>query len=131
MNAGDALVRPFVTVAPGDFARHAAGLMDDFGLSVVPVADQHVFLGVVTREDALGGGDGVPFPLVRQVMSQPVLVAARDTPADALFDAMSRHEVLTVPVLDEGQVVGVVTRLSLLRAITRNDDLTAGSAVHD
>ncbi|MCP2248046.1 CBS domain-containing protein [Lentzea aerocolonigenes] len=128
MKAADAMVRPLITVGPRDFARHAAGLMDDFGLTMLPVADQRVFLGVVTAVDVLRGKEGVASPHVQDVMSQPVLVATTDTPAAALFDAMSRYEVLSVPVLDEGQVVGVVTRLSLLRLITRNE--TGRAAVH-
>lgn len=121
MRAGDAMIRPLVTVGPRDFARHAGGLMDDFGLSLLPVADQGVFLGVVTRVDVLRGKEGVRSPLVQQVMSQPVLSATRDTPAVALFDAMTRYEVLAAPVLDGHQVVGVVTRLSLLQAICRSN----------
>lgn len=55
MKAADAMVRPLVTVGPRDFARHAAGLMDDFGLTMLPVADQRVFLGVVTAVDVVRG----------------------------------------------------------------------------
>ncbi|SER00945.1 CBS domain-containing protein [Lentzea xinjiangensis] len=120
MKAADAMVRPLVTVGPRDFARHAGGLMDDFGLTMLPVADQGVFLGVVTRTDVARGKEGVQAPLVQQVMSQPVLVATRDTPAATLFDAMTRYEVLCVPVLDDGHIAGVVTRLSVLRLISRN-----------
>jgi CBS domain-containing protein len=69
MKAGDAMVRPLVTVGPRDFARHAGGLMDDFGLDVLPVVDQGVFLGVVTRADVLRGKEGVRSPYVQQVMS--------------------------------------------------------------
>ncbi|MET9230107.1 CBS domain-containing protein [Lentzea sp. NPDC003310] len=119
MRADEAVVQPLVTVGPRDFARHAGGLMDDLGLTLLPVSDERVFLGVVTRVDVLRGKEGVRSPYVEQVMTRPVLVAARDTPLTTLFDAMTRHEVLAVPVLDDGQVVGVVTRLSALQAISR------------
>jgi len=134
MNAGDAMVRPLVTVGPRDFARHAGGLMDDFDLAMLPVVDQGVFLGVVTRVDVLRGKERVQSPFVQQVMSQPVLVATRETPAAILFDAMVRYEVLSAPVLDDGHVVGVVTRLSVLQMISRNNHnphMEAGrAAVH-
>lgn len=128
------MVRPLVTVGPRDFARHAGGLMDDFGLAMLPVVDQGVFLGVVTRMDVVRGKEGVRAPYVQQVMSQPALVVTRDTPAGALFDAMVRYEVVCVPVLDGGQVVGVATRLAILQLIGRaNENLhvEAGrAAVH-
>ena len=131
MKAGDAMVRPLVTVGPRDFARHAGGLMEDFDLTMLPVVDRGVFLGVVTRLDVLRGKEGVQSPFVQQVMSQPVLVATRDTPAAALFEAMSRYEVLSVPVLDEGQLAGVATRLSVLQLISENLHGEAGrAAVH-
>jgi CBS domain-containing protein len=131
MKAGDAMARPLVTVGPRDFARHAGGLMDDFGLTMLPVVDQGVFLGVVTSVDVMRGKEGVPSPYVQQVMSQPVLVATRDTPAETFYDAMSRYEVLCAPVLDDGLVVGMVTRLSLLQALNHDLHVEAGrAAVH-
>src|SRR5687767_7666142 len=134
MNVRGAMIRPLVTVGPRDFARHAGGLMDDFGLAMLPVVDQGVFLGVVTRMDVLRGKEGMRSPYVQQVMSQPVLVATRDTPAGTLFDAMVRYEVLCVPLLDDGQVVGMATRLSVLQLIGRNNEnlhVEAGrAAVH-
>ena len=129
MSVRDAMIRPLVTVGPRDFARHAGGLMDDFGLSMLPVVDEGVFLGVVTRADVMRGKEGVQSPFVQQVMTQPELVATVDTPAAALFDAMSRYEVRCVPVLDDTQVVGVVTWLSVLQLMSRNTE-AGRAAVH-
>lgn len=116
MKARDVLARPLVTVGPRDFARHAEGLMDDFGLTVLPVADQGVFLGVVTKAACAGGN-----PKVEHVMSQPVLTAGPDMDAATLYDAMALREVLSVPIVDDGRIVGVVTRRGLLRAISHED----------
>lgn len=113
MKAADATVLPLVTAGPRDFARHAGGLVDDFG-------------GVITRVDVVRGEGGVRSPSVHQVMAPPVLVATRDTPATTLFDAMTRYEVL--PVLDDGQVIGPVTRLSLLQLIDKNHQKPHGEA---
>jgi CBS domain-containing protein len=129
MNVRDAMIRPLVTVGPRDFARHAGGLMDDFGLSMLPVVDEGVFLGVVTRADVLRGKEGPQSPFVQQVMSQPELVASVDTSAAALFDAMSRYEVRCVPVLDDKQVVGMATWLSVLQLMSRNTE-AGRAAVH-
>lgn len=129
MNVREALIRPLVTVGPRDFARHAGGLMDDFGISMLPVVDGDVFLGVVTRVDVTRGEEGVQAPFVQQVMSLPELVATVDTPAAALFDAMSRCEVRCVPVLDDGRVVGVATWLSVLELMSRNTE-AGRAAVH-
>ena len=55
MKARDLVARPLITVGPRDFARHAEGLMDDFGLTMLPVVDQGVFLGVVTKTACVRG----------------------------------------------------------------------------
>jgi CBS domain-containing protein len=119
MKAADAMVRPLVTVGPRDFARHAEGLMDDFGLTMLPVVDGNVFLGVVTKAGCRSGEDELP--KVERVMSQPALTVGPEFDVATLFEAMTRYEVICVPVLDNGHVIGVVTRLDMLRAISHDD----------
>jgi CBS domain-containing protein len=119
MRAADAMVRPLVTVGPRDFARHAEGLMDDLGLTMLPVVDGNGFLGVVTKAGCRRGEDDAP--KVERVMSQSALTVGPEFDVATLFEAMIRYEVLCVPVLDNGQVVGMVTRLDVLRAISHND----------
>lgn len=119
MKALDAVTRPLVTVGPHDFARHAEGLMDDHGLPLLPVVDGDVFLGVVTKPGCRRAGDA---PVkVERVMSPPTLTVGPDFDVTALFEAMTRYEVLCVPVVDDGRVIGVVTRLDALRAIGHED----------
>lgn len=119
MKAADAMVRPLVTVGPRDFARYAEGLMDDFGLTMLPVVDGNGFLGVVTQAGCRRGEDELP--KVERVMSQPALTVGPEFDVATLFEAMTRYEVLCVPVLDNGQVIGMVTRLDVLRAISHDD----------
>lgn len=121
MKARDVVSRPLVTVGPRDFARHAEGLMDDSGLTLLPVVDQGVFLGVVTKTNCLIGKPGETAPKVQQVMTQPHLTAGLDMDADDLYTAMTLFEVSSVPVLDEGQVVGVLTRRDVLEALSCGD----------
>jgi CBS domain-containing protein len=132
MKAGDITLKPLVTVGPRDFARHAEGLMDDFGLTMLPVVDAGGFLGVVTKAGCRRGRPGVESPHVQQVMTQPALTAGLGMDVDDLYNAMTLFEVLDVPVLDDGQVVGVVTRYDVLEAISHTDPhLRVGHAAHD
>ena len=131
MKAGNVVTRPLVTVGPRDFARHAEGLMDDFGLTMLPVVDQGVFLGVVTKTACVRGKEGVPWPHVEQLMSQPKLTAGPEMDAETLFTAMSVYEVLCVPILDHGRVLAMATRRDVLEAISHDDPhLRAGHAGH-
>ncbi|RDI34338.1 CBS domain-containing protein [Lentzea flaviverrucosa] len=119
MRAADAMVRPLVTVGPRDFARHAEGLMDDFGLTMLPVVDRNVFLGVVTKAGCRRGEDDSP--KVERVMTQPELTVGPEFDVATLFEAMVRYEVICVPVLDNRDVIGMLTRLDVLRAISHDD----------
>ncbi|GAB2813830.1 CBS domain-containing protein [Lentzea nigeriaca] len=132
MKAREVVVRPLVSVGPRDFARHAEGLMDDFGFTMLPVIDEGgVFLGVVTKSGCVLGRNGVESPHVEHVMSQPKLTAGPDMDAETLFSAMSLYEVLCVPVLDQGRVIGMVTRRDVLEALSHDDPhLRAGHAGH-
>lgn len=131
MKAGEVATRPLVTVGPRDFARHAAGLMEDFGLTMLPVVDQSAFLGVVTRAACAIGKEGVDSPHVEQLMTQPRLTAGPEMDAETLFTAMSVYEVLCVPILADGQVLGMATRRDVLEAICHDDPhLRAGHAGH-
>jgi len=79
--------------------------MDDFGLTMLPVVDGNAFLAVVTKAGCRRGeGDS---PKVEQVMSQPSLTVGPEFDVATLFEAMTRYEVLCVPVLDDGQVIGI------------------------
>ena len=131
MKAGQVATRPLVTVGPRDFARHAAGLMEDFDLTMLPVVDQRGFRGVVTRAACLSGKNGVVSPHVDQLMTQPRLTAGPEMDAETLFTAMSVYEVLCVPILADGQVLGMATRRDVLAAISHDDPhLRAGHAGH-
>jgi CBS domain-containing protein len=128
MKAKEVVKRPLVTVGPRDYARHAEGLMDDFGFTMLPVVDEGVFLGVVTKSGCALAKNAAH---VERVMEQPKLTAGPDMDAETLFSAMSLYEVLCVPVLDEGQVIGMVTRRDVLEAISHDDpNLRVGHAGH-
>lgn len=119
MKTRELLTRPLVTVGPRDFARHAEGLMDDFGWTMLPVVDEGVFLGVITKAGCRRGAEELP--KVERVMMQPVLTVGPEFDVATLLDAMTRYEVIAVPVLDDRQVIGVVTRLDVLRAVSHDD----------
>jgi CBS domain-containing protein len=54
------------------------------------------------------------------VMVRPVHVAKEDTTLPELAEVMIAHAVKRLPVLRDGQIVGVVSRSDLLRAVARS-----------
>jgi CBS domain-containing protein len=79
-------------------------------------------VGVLSRRDLAAAGirfhsstQGFSEAPVRRFMSQPPLVALPSEPLAAAAARMSRHHVSSLPVLDGGRLVGIVTVSELVR----------------
>ncbi|MBB3083621.1 CBS domain-containing protein [Geodermatophilus sabuli] len=139
MQARDVMTREVVTVGPDTSAKYAAEVLADRGFAALPVVDDgDRLLGIVAEADVLRDrlppdprlhlrreeDSDVPPPpaLVRGVMTEHVRTV--DPTADVadvarLFvDARLR----SVPVVDRGRLVGIVSRRDLLRTLIRSDD---------
>ena len=137
MRAKDLMTTPVVTVRPDTPAKEAARLLASRGFTALPVVDADTLLGVVTEADLIDGrilpdprsliGDDPPPPseprahLVADGMtSDPVVVASTTDAVDVARVMLDRH-LRTLPVVDDGRLVGIVTRRDLLRTIARHD----------
>ena len=54
---------------------------------------------------------------VRDVMTGEVLTVTRDAPPEAVVRPMVRHLIKRVPLVEDGKIVGIVTRANLLHAM--------------
>ena len=54
---------------------------------------------------------------VDEIMTRDVLTVAEDTPLQDVVGLMERHDVKRLPVVREHQIVGIVTRQNLVRAL--------------
>lgn len=77
------------------------------------VRDGGAVAGIVTERDylrraALEGRPDRETP-VREIMSSPLIVAAPDTPIDECMALMTDRRIRHVPVVDGGEVVGLVS----------------------
>lgn len=56
---------------------------------------------------------------VGEVMSAPAIALGPDATVQEIVDAMARHAVKRLPVVEDGRLVGIVSRSDLLRALDR------------
>jgi len=129
----DALVPVRYRVYPDTPLAEVLDLMVRRETRAVPVVgEQYEVLGIITSGDALGhllhkgrpGGEGEgetsadgDIPRTRDVMTRTVLCVSED---QGLLDAanmMVNRDVEQLPVVREGELVGFVTRDSILRAL--------------
>ena len=143
MRAIDLMIRDVVAISPDTPVLRLARLFLDADLGAVPVIeDDGRVAGIVTRGDLLGrrrlDGDGeriawleffIGVPelaetylqarrqRVADVMSTPVVEVAPTTPVEQICELFERRDIKRVPVVEDGRLVGLVTRGVLLRAV--------------
>ena len=145
MKVRDVMTTEVVTVEPGESLKEVARLMVERRISGVPVVDgEGRVLGVVSEGDLLvkergarrtrGGplawlvdpvevGDRIRLGarVAGEAMTSPALTIAPSRPLSAAADVMLSQRVNRLPVLQDGRLVGIVTRADLVRAFARSD----------
>jgi CBS domain-containing protein len=142
MKAQDVMTQPVVSIAPDASILEAVGLMLRHRISGLPVVDAAGHLaGVVTEGDFLRRSEigtqrrrprwlefFIPGRLaseyvhasgrrVDEVMSVEVHTVDADAPLEDIVRLMERHRIKRVPVLRGGELIGIVTRANLVRAL--------------
>jgi CBS domain-containing protein len=87
--------------------------MVDANVGSLLVTDHGEVAGIVTERDylrraALEGRPDKETP-VREIMTSPLVVATPDTPIDECMAIMTDRRIRHVPVVEDGEVVGVVS----------------------
>lgn len=137
--AADIMTRPVVTVRPETPVKEVARLLSERKISGVPVVDaEDRVVGMVTEADLIQRAAGAHLPphvellggiiylasphemteqlrksmalTAEQIMSQDVVGVAADAPVSEVAQIMMRRKIKRVPVLDDGRLVGMVTR---------------------
>lgn len=145
MQAKDVMTQPVIAIAPETSIWEAVRLMLQRKISGLPVVDKSGHLaGIVTEGDFLRRietgtlrrrprwieflvGPGrlaqeyvhASGRKVDEVMTIEVHSVAEDAPLDEVVTLMECHRIKRVPVLRGQQMVGIVTRANLVRALAR------------
>jgi tRNA nucleotidyltransferase (CCA-adding enzyme) len=118
LTAGEMMSRPPRFVSPDDTVSHAMVLCQRHRQSGMQVGEPRRLVGMVTREDLdKAVGHGLSHAPVKSVMSSDVVTCPEDTPLPEVMRLVVASEGGRVPVVRGEEVVGVVTRSDLLRAL--------------
>jgi CBS domain-containing protein len=99
-------------VSPGDSIQNTARIMRDCDTGAVPVVDNGRPVGIVTDRDIVVrvvATDGQLNRPVRDIVSQNVVCATPDMSTREAADLMSEHQVRRLPVVENDQLVGIVS----------------------
>jgi CBS domain-containing protein len=142
MRARDVMTTEVVSVGPEATVPEIAALLIQRRISAVPVLDGDRLIGIVSEGDlmrrpetdtepgaspwlSLFAGPGVVPDrfakahgrTAREVMTAEVVTVAPDTPLDEVARLLEARRIKRVPVVEEGQLVGILSRANLLHGL--------------
>lgn len=123
MRARDIMSRPVVSVDTHSTVRDAVTALTEHGFAAVPVVDDgDRVVGIFSESDGLRAEHRRDDP-VTTAMTTPVEVTAPDTDMAVIAERMLAKRLRSLPVVEEGLLVGIVARRDLLRTMVRADDV--------
>lgn len=87
----------------------------------LPVVDEDKLVGIITHRDVLlAGGEALGLK-VADLMSKDLQVAEKDTPIMEVTKIMADKGYQRIPVVENGNLIGLITQSSLIRALAGID----------
>lgn len=142
MRIRDLMTKDFVTIGPDSALKEAARRMLDAGVSGLPVMDDDgILIGIITEADFVATEadrrarkragllrfihrtEETPSQerLVGDAMTADVVVIGPEADHADAARLMEKNKIKRVPVVENGRLVGLISRTDILRAYTRPD----------
>jgi CBS domain-containing protein len=143
MKARDVMVSPVITAKPDSTVKEVAKTLVDRHVSAVPVVDDTgKLVGIISEGDLMHraevgterryrwwprlvrGDASVPLGYIKaharraaDIMTRNVFTATPETPLDEIAVLLERNSIKRVPIVLDGQLVGIVSRANLVQAL--------------
>src|SRR6266699_4515691 len=103
-----------ITVKENQTKQQAARLLSRHRISGLPVVnDDNVAVGVVTEFDIIGKEGRT----VGEIMTRGVISVTPDTELEEVSHLLVHERIKRLPVLDQGKLVGIVSRADLVKEV--------------
>ncbi len=149
MLAKDVMTTRVITVPPDAKAQEIARLLLENGISAMPVVDTDgIVIGMVSEGDLMGRntirqaekrewwltllaeGEAIAPEFLshlsaqsfkaREIMTAPVIAVSSAADVAEIAGLLTEYHIKRVPVLEDGRLVGIVSRADLLRTLTQD-----------
>jgi len=112
----DLMSFPVVSVSPRTTMRETAMILRERGISGFPVVDEGKLIGMISRRDfrKIRGSKHLDSP-VKAFMSTRVLTITLDKSPTEAARLMVKHDVGRLPVVEEEEILGILTRTDAMR----------------
>ncbi|MBC9783092.1 CBS domain-containing protein [Heliobacterium chlorum] len=116
--AREIMSSPVKTVTSNTVIEDAGKVMLRYGHTGLPVVDGDQLVGVVSRRDLDKAFiHGLRHAPVKGFMSRNVITVTPDTPMREIQRLLIEHNIGRLPVMEEGKLVGIVSRTDVLRTL--------------
>jgi len=157
MKARDVMVSPVITTKPTASVKEVAKTLLTYHISAVPVVDDAgKLVGIVSEGDLMRRADlgtqkhrswwlaalfaeeeALAAEYVKQhskkvadVMTKRLVVASPEAPLGEIAGLLERHSIKRVPIVENGALVGIVSRANLIQALA-GDRKAADATIPD
>jgi CBS domain-containing protein len=121
----DAMVPEPRTLAASSSAQQAGELLLRPEVRAVFVCEDERFLGVLTRNtlvrEVVAAGRDPRETQLREIAERPNYTLGSDVDLDEAYRFLERNDAERVPVVDEGRLVGVLSRSALQRRLAEDE----------
>ena len=124
----DIMTKSVISVDATITVNEAAKMMEDAKVGAVIVMENNTPVGIVTDRDfavkIVAHAYQITTP-VKQIMSSPLIATSPDETVLMAADLMNSRDIRKLPVIDNDQVVGMITATDLVNrlAISTEDDI--------
>ena len=102
-----------IATAPDATVAELVAILAEHRIGAVVVTDGEAVVGIVSERDVVRRlsdlGAGVLQAAVRELMTSPVITCAPSDYVDAIAETMTEHRFRHLPVVEDGNLVGVVS----------------------
>jgi CBS domain-containing protein len=122
LRAQDIMIQDVHITSPNDRVAAAKLKMMRCNVGGLPVVDGQKLVGIITHRDILlAGGEALGLK-VDDLMSKDPIVADEDTPIMAITKIMAEKGYQRIPVVQNGNLIGLITQSLLIRALADLND---------
>jgi two-component system sensor kinase FixL len=122
MKVDQVMNKDVVTISPHETVASAAMMMSERNISCIVAVDNENVVGILTETDllkkAVVESKDTRKMTVAEIMSSPVETACSDMSVLEAGEFMESRDIRRLPILDEHELVGIITQTDLTRVIT-------------
>ncbi|MBC7111223.1 MAG: dehydrogenase [Methanothermobacter sp.] len=112
--SGDITIRDVITISPDSTLREAHEIMDQEEISGLPVVEDGVLIGIISRRDIEPIFNSDADKKVDQVMTRDVVTVDESITPNEALDIAYENKVERLPVVKDGRIVGMLTMKDIL-----------------